>query len=215
MEEYRRSVSHLAVEINLPQLPELIQRFLYDQLYPDGHFSLSDMSLHACPNFSGQISVFHSASVTYHVQDDIGIHCEHICSTPSWYKGPPRYDCAYVNARPHLEGMHSLDVVRIFLFFSFAFEGTTYPCALVHWFRLIGDEPDEDTGMWIVEPESSDDSPTISVIHLDCILRAAHLIPIYGPNPIPRNIFYYNSLDAFRAFHVDKFIDYHAFNIAK
>ena len=162
----RRSVFHLAAVINLPNLPELIRRFLYDQLYPGGRLTSSDVLLHACPTFSGQVSVFHSASVTYHVRDDIGIHREHIRSTPSWYKGPPRYDCTYVNAHPCLEGMQGLDIARILLLFSFAFEGTTYPCALVRWFWLIGDKPDEDTGMWIVEPESSDNSPTISVIHL-------------------------------------------------
>jgi hypothetical protein len=37
-------------------------------------------------------------------------------------------------------------------------------------------KPDEDTGMWVVEPDfNADGSPLVSVIHLDCILRAATL----------------------------------------
>jgi hypothetical protein len=47
---------------------------------------------------------------------------------------------------------------------------TPYQCALVHWYSRVGDEPDEETEMWIVEPPS--------IIHLDCIPRAAHLIAV-------------------------------------
>ena len=139
---------------------------------------------------------------------------EHIRATSSWRQGPARYDCAFVNSRPELEGMRGLDVVRILLFFSFEFETVTYPCALVHWFSLVDEERDEDTGMWMVQPDVEDGSLAVSVIHLDCIFRAAHLLPIYGNNPIPRNISLHNSLDAFAAFYVNKYIDHHAFEIA-
>ena len=110
--------------------------------------------------------------------------------------------------------MLSLDVVRVLLFFSFWYEDVLYPCALVRWFKFISDEPDEDTGMWMVEPEDNGGSPIITVIHLDCIIRAAHLIPIYGPNPVPDGVTSHNSLDAFGAYYINKFADHHAFEIA-
>ena len=37
-------------------------------------------------------------------------------------------------------------------FFSFKHRDRTYPCALIHWFSKIGEEPDVNTGMWSVEP---------------------------------------------------------------
>ena len=143
-----------------------------------------------------------------------GMHREHIRATPSWRNGPARYDCAFVNRHSDLEGMQGLDVARIILFFSFTFMDVIYPCALVHWFTLVSEECDEDTGMWMVKPEVTDGLPVISVIHLDSIFRAAHLIPIYGNNLVPDSVSLHNSLDAFVAFYVNKYADHHAFEIA-
>ena len=134
--------------------------------------------------------------------------------TPSWRRGPPRYDCVFLNSDPNLEGMRGLDIVRIQVLFSFEFGGKRYPCALVRWFSRIGDATDEDTGMWIVQPELDDDQPVVSVIHLDCVVRAAHLIGVYGSKSIPRDLTFHDSLDAFISFYVNKFIDHHAFSIA-
>ncbi|ETW85214.1 hypothetical protein HETIRDRAFT_168529 [Heterobasidion irregulare TC 32-1] len=62
----------------------------------------------------------------------------------------------------------------------------TYPCALVEWFSAIGDDPNEDTSMWIVEPDLDiDGNHATSVIHLESIVRAAHLIPVYGEEFLP------------------------------
>jgi hypothetical protein len=213
--EHRCSVSQLAAEIDQPQLPELIRRFLYDQLYPNNLLPSSQVPLHACPKFSGRVLVFASAMVTYHAPSDEsgidGMRHEHIRVTPSWWRGPARYDCAFVNLDPSLDGMRGLGVVRILRFFSFVFKTTKYPCAFVRWFTLNGF--DEDSGMWAVQPEVSDGMPVCSVIHLDTIFRSAHLVPIYGNEPVPRTVFSYNSLDSFGAFYVNKFIDYHAFGV--
>jgi hypothetical protein len=142
------------------------------------------------------------------------MHREHIRATSSWRQGPARYDCAFVNSHPELEGMRGLDVVRVLIFFLFQFKGITYPCAFVCLFSTIGEEHDEDTGMWMVEPEMTDDGlPEVSVIHLDCIFRAAHLIPIYSETQIPNNVSHHNSLDAFAGFYVNKYADHHAFEI--
>jgi len=219
LSEHKCNLADLAGEINQPRLPEHIRRFLYDQLYPDSHLTSADVSLNACPIFSGIVSVFSSAVATYHAPSDPsgigGMRRERIRAVPSWRLGAARYDCAFVDSRPDLQGMCGLDVVRILLLFSFTFENVTYPCALVHWFTLVEEEPDSDTGMWMVQPEITDDGlPVLSVIHLDCIFRAAHLLPIYGDNPIPITITPDNSLDAFAAFYVNKYADHHAFEIA-
>ncbi len=64
--------------------------------------------------------------------------------------------------------MRGLEVARIFLFFSFVHSGTYYPCALVQWFSIVGDGPDDETGLWMVEPDVHQDGrPCLAVIHLD------------------------------------------------
>lgn len=206
-------------KINQPTLPELIRRFLYDQKYPDCHITSAGVSLDVCPRLPEMISVFLSAAVAYYAPSDPGgihgLYREHIRATQSWRRGAARYDCAFVNSRPELEGMRGLDVIRIFLFFSFTYESVTYPCAFVRWYTLLNEEPDEDTGMWMIKPEENDDgSPTVSVIHLDCIFRAAHLLPIYAAsnNIIPHSFTLHETLDTFTEFYVNKFIDHHAFH---
>ena len=205
-------------QINQPSFPELIRHFLYDQQHPDCHLTSTNVSLHACPPFAGVISVFTSAAASYYAPSDpsgiCGMRREHIQATPSWRQSCARYDCAFINSDPELDGIHGLSIVCILLFFSFVFDGKTYPCALVRWFSRIDEERDEDTGMWMVQPEVEDDgSPSISVIHIDCIFRAAHLLPIYGDDPIG-SISPDDSLDIFRAFYVNKYINHHAFEIA-
>jgi hypothetical protein len=112
--------------------------------------------------------------------------------------------------------MCSLNVARIRLFFSFTHAGILYPCALVHWFMHIGDNPDKDTGLWMVKPDCDavDGSPHTAVIHLDTVLHAAHLIGVYGSEVLPKGLSFADSLDAFCSFYVNKFIDNHAFQIA-
>ncbi|KAJ7050028.1 hypothetical protein C8F01DRAFT_1001342, partial [Mycena amicta] len=72
------------------------------------------------------------------------------------------------------------------------------------------------TGMWMVEPEKVGHSNRrlITVVHLNSMLRGAHLIPVFGERPIPHDLRYFHTLDAFLAFHVNKFIDHHANEIA-
>ena len=98
------------------------------------------------------------------------MHREHIRATPSWRKGPSRYDCMFLNSRPELDGMRGLDVVRVLFFFSFSFRDVHYPCVFVQWFTCIDKDPDEETGMWIIQPELEDNKPVESVIHLDCVV---------------------------------------------
>jgi hypothetical protein len=111
--------------------------------------------------------------------------------------------------------MSGLEVAYVWSFFSFKFRNVLYPCALIQWYLHNDDGPDEDTGMWVVEPNSlPDGSASTAVIHLDSILRAAHLIPIYGQDTIPMDIPLAYLLDVFHSYYVNKYIDHHAFEIA-
>ena len=69
--------------------------------------------------------------------------------------------------------------------------------------------------MWVVEPQySPDGSPYHSVIHLDTIIRAAHLLGVCDKDFIPVGIPASASLDVFHSYFVNKFIDSHAFEVA-
>jgi len=113
-----------------------------------------------------------------------------------------------------LPGMDGLEVARVFLFFSFVHRGVHYPCALVQWFSKIGDEPDNQTGLQMVEPEIYEDSrPYLAIIHLNSIARAAHLTPAYHTsNFVRRSLTMHDALDQFKVFYINKYIDHHAFD---
>ncbi|EMD30592.1 hypothetical protein CERSUDRAFT_38147, partial [Gelatoporia subvermispora B] len=113
-------------------------------------------------------------------------------------------------------GSCGLGVAQVLLFCSFKHEYKIYPCALVHWHRIAGDAPDSRTGLWVAKPDFLDkdcQEPLLQVIHLDAIVRAAHLIPIFPQGRIHREVTLHNSLHAFRSFYVNKYADHHAFEI--
>ena len=178
-------IDMLAPSLNQPQLLEHVCRFLYDQFHPDAEVCGMDAPLDSCPAVPNnlRIKVYHSATSTYHAPSDLsgigGMHREIIHATPSWKKGPGRYDCVYIVNDAESEGFAGLLVARLNLFFSFSFEGTIYRCALVQWFSTYGDSPCEDTGLWRVEPDCDARGRRRSlVIHIDTILRSAHLIGV-------------------------------------
>jgi hypothetical protein len=206
------------IEIEQHDLSDLIQKFIYDQQHPDDCCSVSD-SESALPTFYGMITIYPSAVATFHAPSDLsgtgGMRRERIRAVNSWRKGPGRYDTILVNTDPSVEGMRGLDVARMQLFFSFSHDGIEYPCALVHWFSHVGDLPDVDTGMWVVKPDISDDGENlISIIHLDTIVRACHLIPLFGPQRVSRALSFTDTLDTFTHFYVNKYVDHHAFEVA-
>lgn len=210
----------IVAEIEQPDFIDLIQQFIYDQQHSD-HASSSDTSASVLrvPTFYGKITVYGSAVATFHAPSDIsgigGMRREWIRAIKSWRKGPGRYDTIFVNTDPSAEGMRGLDIARVRLFFSFSYEGVKYPCALVHWFSRVDDSPDDYTGMWVVEPEiSNDGEPLASIIHLDTIVRASHLLPVFGQERVSKTISFTDTLDMFTSFYVNKYIDHHAFEIA-
>ena len=126
----------------------------------------------------------------------------------------PRYDCVYVAKYDTSDiGMRNLRVARVHSFFSFSYGSETHSCALVRWYKLWRDEPDHDNGMYIVQPEFISGQRNMSVISVDSIIRAAHLLPIFDDSYLDYSLNYTNSLDIFKAFYVNHFIDPHAYEL--
>ena len=202
---YPQDMGNLSIHIDEPDLIHMTQDCLATQIGA----SAGDLSP------LGAVSVFHSAVATFFAPSDIsgtrGMRRERIRSTPSWRGGPPRRDCAFIVEDEEKDGMSGMAVVRILLFFSVAYNGVEYPCALVEWFKRLG--PDPVTGMWVVCPDRTRGRRDRTVIHLDSFLRAAHLIPVYGNQKIPREFVHSFSLDTFEAYYVNKYIDHHSYDI--
>lgn len=204
--KYPRDLAGLEDHINEPTLHHLTHEFLAEQL------DIED------PRITSKISVFHSVVATFYAPSDQsgirGLRRERIRCTPSWRGLGARRDCAFVVEDQDKPGMKGLRVIRVKLFFSFVHEDITYPCALVEWFKTVGRKPHADTGMWEVRPEYSGAHRDISVLHLDTFLRGAHLMPIFDNIPLPFGFHYTYTLDLFRSFFVNKYIDHHANEIA-
>jgi hypothetical protein len=154
----RKQIAYaLAANLEQDNFMDLIRKFLYKQLYPGSHGPDSESTTlspgiiphHAAatywqlPDLSDNlnISIFPSAVSTFYAPSNIcgigGMRCECIHVVPSWRRGPSRYDCVFINTDPSSEGIRSLSVARVQLFFSFKFCGSNYLCALVHWFMLV------------------------------------------------------------------------------
>ncbi|KAH9855876.1 hypothetical protein C2E23DRAFT_723172 [Lenzites betulinus] len=186
-----------------PNLGDLIQDYL--QLCEPGNLLIST-----------SFTIYPSVTVHLYAPNEQsspgGIYREHIRSVASWRQGPPRQDCAFVKKSPFVPALRNLAVVRVVMFFSFrTVARSTHECALVTGYTPVGEEPDQDTGMWIVKPQTdTDDDPVYSVLSIHDIIRAAHLIGHSGNETIPNDLLYTDALNAFSAFYVNKYIDYHA-----
>ncbi|KIL54650.1 hypothetical protein M378DRAFT_92135 [Amanita muscaria Koide BX008] len=212
-----RRIDPLAHVLRLRGLRADISRFLYEIENPDRDktIPLENVPIQECPEYTGRIFVYPSAIATYYAPSNLsgtgGMYRERIRSTRSWRNGPERYDCVYVEHDRDIAGFRGLLVAQVQLLFKIKYKRVFYPCALVTWFSAVGEEPCPDTGMWRVIPDfNADGLRTTTVIHLDSILRAAHLIGIAGIHHVPHHLKHTDSLFAFKAFYVNKFIDYHA-----
>ncbi|KAG1726795.1 uncharacterized protein EDB91DRAFT_1086650 [Suillus paluster] len=175
--KHAHTVLALTEELNIPRLPEMT--------CPDDPRDASEIPITGCPRYEGKISVFNSACSQFYAPSDLsgigGMHIEHICACPMWRNEAPRYDCVFINIGSEDVGIRGLEVARIHMFFLFNYGGITYPCAVMRWFNIIGDSPDEHTGMWMVHLAcSTNNAPIYNIIHVDSIYHAAHLIPVYG-----------------------------------
>lgn len=204
----------LGASIDAPNLEKLTQEFLQSQL---DSLSDSEDSL-PLPSITSRVQVFHSALAFFHAPSDPsgiqGMRREYIRATPAWRQDGPRHDCVFVMTDSSQVGIRAMHVARVLLFFSFQHNSTTYPCALVHWFPFTSELPDNDTGMWMVEPEFFRGRPSLQVIHIDTIHRLAHLLPIYGSDFVPTYLHFSDTLDVFKAYYVSKYADHNTFDIA-
>ena len=210
----------LAGQLSVPELPDLVQNFLYQQENPESLIPLGTVLLDICPTLSRtKVYVYLSAIATYFAPSDKsgtrGMFWECICAVDSWRKGPPRHDCVFVEQDSDLEGFCGLLVARIQSFLSIQHNKVSYPCALVSWYLAIGNQPCPDTKMWKVQPDLENlGQPILDIIHLDAIWCNAHLIGVCdGTTWLPYNFRCHDSLDSFKAFYVNKYIDYHAHEI--
>jgi hypothetical protein len=51
---------------------------------------------------------------------------------------------------------------------------------------------------------------TLSVIHLDSVARAAHLLPVYSSSFVPEDFDFSDSLDVFHTYFVNNCVDHHS-----
>ncbi|KAJ6522564.1 hypothetical protein B0H19DRAFT_1215129 [Mycena capillaripes] len=218
---YPRNPDALTQYLDLPKLVPLIRRFLYLQDHPDHNLEipLNTVPLDDCPDAPSSLKVFPSAIAKFYAPSDQsgirGMLHERIRAVHTWCGRPPCYDCVFVEGDPDLPGFRGLLAARVLLFMSFKHGGITYPCALVTWFSAIGDTPCPDVGMWMVEPDVDyHGRQVMDIIHIDTILRGAHLIGIYGDSFLPRHFKYSDTLDSFKTFYINKYADHHANEIA-
>ena len=216
---YPNTLEELALYIKQPGFPTALRRFVYAQRHPNYEDFPPEL-----PEFSSKISVFHSAVASFYAPSDLcgagGMYCERIRANPRW-KGTHRFDTVFVTVSDDDSEenlfMHGMLVARVVLFFSFHDPRLreNIPCALVNWFVPATDSPDPSTGMWVVKPEVLGGKPTLEVIHIETIVRGAHLLPQYGSGFLPEDFCYTDALDAFKSYFVDRFIDYHAHELLR
>ena len=166
----------LARDINEPTFCYHLWCFLEDQ--PEPKLDITSSPFIYLPD---KIYVYSSAVTTFHAPSNLcgtgGMHHEHIHAVASWRHGGPRYNCVFMNTDDLELGMHGLNVACTRLFFSVTMNRVKFPCALVHWFSRVGDFPDKNMGMWVVEPDVWDNGqPWTAMIHLNTIVRLSHLL---------------------------------------
>ncbi|KAG1841019.1 hypothetical protein DFJ58DRAFT_718247 [Suillus subalutaceus] len=205
-----QTIPALANELAIPHLADLVRDFLVKQLYPEMRTAEIPESIMDCPLFNSAVSTFFAPSDLSGIG---GMKREHIRVSPNWRNGHTRKDCVFVITDPNIHGMRGMDVARVLTFFSFRLRGGFYPCAVVRWFNRVGNAPDDETGLWMVEPSSINGHAHFAVIHVESIFRSAHLIPVYGIEPLPMAIKSHHVLDIFTLFYVNRYADHHAFEI--
>jgi hypothetical protein len=143
------------------------------------------------------------------------MHHEWIRSNPNWQGEFAQYDTVFIKTDLELEGMAGLAIGRALLLLSFMHGEKTYSCALVHWL-VPGNKPDPDTGMWVVQLEyEGNGHRTLSIVNLNSIARAAHLLPVYGSSFVPNDLHFSDALDVFRAYFVNLYADHHTYEFLK
>ncbi|KAK7015920.1 hypothetical protein VNI00_018992 [Paramarasmius palmivorus] len=147
---WSRNIHNVAATLQEPRLPDALYQFLHAQWHPTLALSSLGELWNYFKFFNGSICVYYSAVVRYYSPSDPcgdgGMHCERIRSHPNWLRLYPHHDTALVAIDESKPGIAGMVVGRVKLFFSVDFEEKSYSCALMEWFTLSMDEPDEETG---------------------------------------------------------------------
>lgn len=193
----------------------LCRRYLYDQIYNDPELLSDDIPLDACPEITRHIHIYASTSSVFYAPSEIsgpgGMHRELIRCSDAWCQEYRRRDTILIQMNTQVDGFRGMLVGRVVTFMRLFHEDVSYPCVLVNWFVKRGEEPDAVTGMWVVEPELENGCPTFGIVPLNSVVRACHLIGVYGEEFLPSNFHFSYSLDAFQAYYVNHYIDYHSY----
>lgn len=195
-------------------LPELISRFLFDQIYADDfHITGEEADLEDCPVFEANVALYRSARATFYAPSELsgpeGMHSEVIRSNPSWYGQYARYDTVLIQNGDDDDLMGGMLVGRVLAFVGFTYDDIRYSAAVVEWFEPVGPAPEDVTNMWILRPRMRGGERELGLVHTDCIVRACQLIGVYGRERIPDTLKHYQIHDAFERFYYNKYADYH------
>ncbi|EPQ59878.1 hypothetical protein GLOTRDRAFT_103769 [Gloeophyllum trabeum ATCC 11539] len=153
---YSQSLQSLANELNKPDLEFLIRRFVFEQLQDAAipHDS-GDINVDDLPSVDDRVRVYRSASATFFAPSELagdrGMHRE--------------FDTVLISLDPEQDGMKGMVIGRVLRFLSVRYKRT---------------RPDPVTGMWVVKPEMTARGRSLGIIHIDSIVRAVHLIGVYG-----------------------------------
>ncbi|RXW16095.1 hypothetical protein EST38_g9754 [Candolleomyces aberdarensis] len=184
--QYPKRLHDLATHLREPQFTHVFLKYLFAARNPTVLVP-PDIANHL--RFFGKIHVHHSAVARFYAPSDAcgagGMQRQVIRCNPKW-RDHPRRDIVFI-AESDEPGMRGLGVAQLLLLFSFVDlnDGKTHKCALVNWFTLVSDEPDEATGMWVVEREEVDGVRPLQVVSLDAVVRGAHLLPVFGNGRLP------------------------------
>ncbi|KAG2051938.1 hypothetical protein BDR06DRAFT_983321 [Suillus hirtellus] len=109
-------LSSLSTELNIPNLAKLVQWFLFEQSNPNDACDHTKVTLLESPYYQGQISVFNSASSTFHAPSDLsgigGMKREHIHTCPLWRNKCAHNDCVFVITDSDTPRMGDMDVAH-------------------------------------------------------------------------------------------------------
>ena len=170
--------------LELPTFPTLVKKLLSLQLYPHSELSFLEALEAYHLAIDDKIHTFNSATSTFRAPCDTsgiyGMCCEIFMQHHHGEVVLPDM-IAFLSTQIQMlkERVVSKSCALSF-FFSFQHQSKTYLCALVQWYSYIREEPDEDTGLWKIEPDTDDDgSPHLGIAHVEAIYRAVHLMPAY------------------------------------
>ncbi|KIO06313.1 hypothetical protein M404DRAFT_24596 [Pisolithus tinctorius Marx 270] len=93
-----KDVGSLAAELEIPQFPEILRRFLHGQLYPADACDPQEIPFDECPFYDGKLRIYNSASSTFFVLSNLSsiyAHLIPIYSTHNINSRDVRPHCSY------------------------------------------------------------------------------------------------------------------------